>query len=154
MITRSGGAPAEMADGEGRPRLFSLQASNPPPVPLAEPGAPSASSRRSTISYVAGRLPKQLAKGQSLLRDNSPILRPKLIRRDKTAKEGAVSEGELQSQWFSLRACLHICAYSHNWRPRSPVQCIRTELFSVKATLSVILSRCLCDNMYCACVRV
>lgn len=98
VIARSGGAPAEMADGEGRTRLFSLQTSNSPPVPLAEPGAPSASSRRSTISYVAGRLPKQLAKGQSLLRDNSPILRSKFFLRDKTAREGAIGEGELHLQ--------------------------------------------------------
>lgn len=88
----------EMAEGQGRRmRLFSLQPT-PPPVPLADPGAPSPGSRRSTISYVAGRLPKQLAQGQSLLRENSPIIRNKFSRRSQIGRGEALSEGELRWQ--------------------------------------------------------
>lgn len=89
----------EMAEGQGRRmRLFSLQPTHPPPVPLVDPGAASPGSRRSTISYVAGRLPKQLAQGQSLLRENSPIIRTKFSRRSKIDRGEAPSEGELRWQ--------------------------------------------------------
>ena len=107
-----------MAQRQVRKRLFSLQTTVPPPNPLAEPAASTAISRRSTISHVAGRLPKQLAQGQSLLRQNSPIIRPKALRQGNTSREDVLDAGELQWQLVvRLEACLPWCACEHGRIP-------------------------------------